>query len=518
MALRTENGWYQVGANQLDRSPIPGTSIVIPLQQGQPSILLKAFAADFHAYVESLYNARGGTDEGGWTPTNSVATSNHLSGTAMDLNWSDHAFQVSYDGFTQLEISNTRELLSFYTYKGVQLIYWGQDWSSPKDPMHFQMGYNTYNNPIVAEFISKFIRPDGFSTFKRGGGSPSIPRKAVVPGPGGTFWSDVSQYQDPGGTPTPVNDSYQNRVFSFRTNTGDKRDDIGVENARRALDMLKRGKLDIVIPYYFFRPGQANCDLHRTMLEEAGLFNHPRTVTMVDVEGDNGSVSGDNSWEINDEVNRLRGWYGNFNRVIGYYNSNADPGLWKTRGGINLVVPQYGRTPGDISSIKDPQVRIDAIAHQFTSTATDVPPWVGDSVDVNWSPYSVDELLQLFGMVTEDEDDEEDWMSDPDVKQMIREIWDKTRAYPNVEGLKGKWPSRAIFADSAEGVDDTVGMVLNTDGSVWDILVILGALSGISEHRARIERLAAGQGPNGQNEGAVKLAQELLQFISGNGK
>jgi hypothetical protein len=40
---------------------------------------MKAFAADYHVYIESLYN--GASDEVGWTPTNSVATSNHLGGT-----------------------------------------------------------------------------------------------------------------------------------------------------------------------------------------------------------------------------------------------------------------------------------------------------------------------------------------------------------------------------------------------------------------------------------------------------
>jgi len=74
----TENGWPQCGSNQLDRSTIPGVDIMIPLQQGQPSTILKAFAADYHLFIESLQNSRGGTDEGGWTPTNSVATSNHL--------------------------------------------------------------------------------------------------------------------------------------------------------------------------------------------------------------------------------------------------------------------------------------------------------------------------------------------------------------------------------------------------------------------------------------------------------
>lgn len=163
----SENGWRMVDANHLDNSPVPGTDIRIPFHRGIPNTILKAFAADFHEFVESLYNARGGSDEGGWTLTNSVGSSNHLSGTAMDLNWSDHPFRVSYAGFTQAEIAVVRELLAFYE----GMVFWGQDWNSPKDAMHFQMGYNTANNiPKCQDFIKRKIRPDGRSTFRRGMG------------------------------------------------------------------------------------------------------------------------------------------------------------------------------------------------------------------------------------------------------------------------------------------------------------------------------------------------------------
>jgi hypothetical protein len=503
MALQTENGWFQVGADLLDRSPIPGTDVVIPLQIGWPSIVLKAFAADIHAYVESIYNARGGTDEGGWTPQNSVWNSNHLSGTAFDYNWSDHTFRISLAGFTPAEEAGIRELLAFYTYKGLKIVFWGQDWTSPRDSMHFQMNGNTHNNPLVGEFISKFIRPDGFSTLRRGGGGPVIPRKIVVPDAGGLFWCDVSQYQV-----KVVDESYSHRIFSFRTNSGDKRDALGIENARAAKELLDKGKLDIVIPYYFFRPMQANCDLHREMLEEAGLFNHPRTVTMVDIEGGDpktGLVTGNNSWEINDEVNRIRKWYSNFARVIGYYNSNADPALWPTRGNVNLVVPQYNRTPGDISGIRDSQVKIDAIAHQFTSTALDQKPWEGMNVDVNWSPYNINEMLVLFGM--------KEAIKVPTTDEKIHQMWQKVMAYPDVASIGGKWPSRAVFRDSDEGVDDTIGMLLNTDGNTWDNKVIIGAMLGDSKNLARIQRVADGLGPAGDNEGARKYAQSILKAL-----
>lgn len=494
----TENGWPSCGSDKLNRSFVPGTDIVIPLQDGIPNTIMKAFAAAFHAFVESLYNSRGGTDEGGWTPTNSVATSNHLGGTAMDLNWDDHPFQVLNAGFTLAKIAVIRELLAFFTIDGIQLIWWGNDWDDPKDAMHFQMGYHTYDHQDVClKFINKFIRPDGFSTFRRGAVQPGTPRKLVIPDAGGTTWCDVSEYQK-----TPIGSDYPYEVFSFRTNSGDKEDKLARENAKRALELLENGGLQIVIPYYFFRPGQANCDLHKEVLEASGLWNHPRTVTMVDVEGDAGSVSGDNSWEINDEINRLRGWYSNFSRVIGYLNSNADPGIWLTRGGINLVVPQYGRIPGDISTIRDSQVKIDAIAHQYTSSGN-VASW--NPVDMNWSPYSVDELLLLLEM--------KEGPQLPSQDQMIRDIWDKMCAYPEDSNIAGKWPSRALFADSDKGIDDTVGMSLNTDGNVWDVWTLLGAMAGVSSSIDRIKRLAAGQGPRGKDPNAVQTAKELLRFI-----
>jgi putative chitinase len=149
-----------VNADECEWTKIPGTSVTLQIAKGQPLAILRAFAADFHAYVEPLRDA----DSACWTPTNSVPSSNHLSGTAMDLNWNSHPFKVSYAGFDETKIATMRELLAFY--EGT--VFWGQDWNSPKDPMHAQCGYNTYGNPKTADFIARKIRADGYSTFRRG--------------------------------------------------------------------------------------------------------------------------------------------------------------------------------------------------------------------------------------------------------------------------------------------------------------------------------------------------------------
>ncbi|CQD15647.1 bacteriophage protein [Mycolicibacterium conceptionense] len=165
MVLRTENGWYQVPASSCEWTTIPGTNVTLQIQKGWPLTIMRAFAADFNAYVEPLRDP----DSACWTPTNSVATSNHLSGTAMDLNWNSHPFQVLNAGFDAAKIATIRELLAFYE----DTIFWGNDWTTPKDAMHFQMGYDTYNNSHTQDFINRKIRPDGYSTFRRGE-APSV--------------------------------------------------------------------------------------------------------------------------------------------------------------------------------------------------------------------------------------------------------------------------------------------------------------------------------------------------------
>lgn len=208
-----------------------------------------------------------------------------------------------------------------------------------------------------------------------------------------TIWADVSQYQG-----MPVDNSYPHRVFCFRTNSGDVRDTFAAENARRAKVMLEAGRLDAVFPYYFFRPGQANCDLHREILTTAGLWLDPRTATMVDVEDAGGQISGDHSAEINSEVSRLRGWYGDDRRVFGYFNAVANAGLWRARpAGMRFVTPSYSHRPGVWASTAPPAwMQAEAIAQQYTDRGQ-CAPWP-TGVDLNHSTLELPELLALLGI------------------------------------------------------------------------------------------------------------------------
>lgn len=201
-----------------------------------------------------------------------------------------------------------------------------------------------------------------------------------------TYWADVSQFQ------RVVDNTYPHRVFSFRTNSGGVKDTHADANLTWALKALDDGRLDIVIPYYFFRPGAANCDLWRDIVTRSGKID-PRIVCMVDVESGNGSSQGaipirDHSAEINDEIARVRGWLGGA-RTIGYYNPKADPALWKSRPDVPLVVPHYTGTPGNSYDYPG------RFSHQYSDKVA-CPPF--GPCDANWTALSIPELKTLFGI------------------------------------------------------------------------------------------------------------------------
>lgn len=187
--MLTENGWPSCDYNGCDTSTVPGTTENIPVQIGIPNTILKAFLADLNAYVEPD-NGQG--DWGGWTQTNSVATSNHLGGTAVDFNWNDHPMgpaaedpNAGWQGSSLIdgdEVPAVRDLLNWYE----GMVFWGADWDTPKDSMHFQMGYDTYDNIAKCmDFIGRKIRKDMFSVYRRGGtsqnGTVYAPRGQTVP-------------------------------------------------------------------------------------------------------------------------------------------------------------------------------------------------------------------------------------------------------------------------------------------------------------------------------------------------
>lgn len=147
----TENGWPQITRAQCQSLKVPGTNKVV-LQQAPDDclIVLVAWAAWFHRNVRSIEPADGHrnwwcTDDPG---ENDVWNSNHYSGTAVDLCADELPWKRYTMPQSQVEI----------TERGLKLfegnIHWGRHWRTP-DEMHFQAGYNTYNNPKFHEFAER---------------------------------------------------------------------------------------------------------------------------------------------------------------------------------------------------------------------------------------------------------------------------------------------------------------------------------------------------------------------------
>lgn len=166
----SENGWPYVDQGSCRWVQVAANAS-IQIQDGPPAAIMGAFARDYDEFVEPIFDA----DSASWTQDNSVDTSNHPGGTAMDLRWNSHPFQKR-GTFTPAQRATIQELLDFYE----GMIFWaGVDWSaggwgSPIDEMHWQMGYGTYDQkadaPVrkVYDFIARKIRADGRSTFRRG--------------------------------------------------------------------------------------------------------------------------------------------------------------------------------------------------------------------------------------------------------------------------------------------------------------------------------------------------------------
>lgn len=181
----SENGWRMVDTGSCVWVKVPGTNVTLQIREGKPAAIMGAFAADYNAHVEPLRDG----DSACWTATNSVSTSNHLSGTGMDLNWNGpdgRTFRLgipkerAYPGDKARKLD---ELIEFYE----GMIFCGGNWSI-RDWMHFQMGGNTYgskNVDRVNDFIRRKIRADGFSTFKRSG--TVTPPPVVSPPPAATI-------------------------------------------------------------------------------------------------------------------------------------------------------------------------------------------------------------------------------------------------------------------------------------------------------------------------------------------
>lgn len=171
--VTTENGWESIPPSKVVRRGITGTNIVLPLHWHDCGFVLISFAAMYNRVIEPLTG--GASDEGGYTETNSVYTSNHKSGTGIDLNWNKYPFR-RYT-MAKAMVNDVKALQADFAW----LIDWGRDcWGgNPVDEMHYQVAKGKPMQAYV-DFANE-LRAGKFGLY--GATAPTL-NPVVVPNPG----------------------------------------------------------------------------------------------------------------------------------------------------------------------------------------------------------------------------------------------------------------------------------------------------------------------------------------------
>lgn len=137
----SENGWLMCNR---DECVVAGPSVGLPftdtapIRSGDASTILVAWLVWYHRSVEPL-----SSPVWGWSAMNDVPDSNHLSGTAVDVNapkypWGARVMPADRIG----KVRNGLRL-----FEGT--IFWGADWNRA-DEMHYQIGYREGDKRIRA--------------------------------------------------------------------------------------------------------------------------------------------------------------------------------------------------------------------------------------------------------------------------------------------------------------------------------------------------------------------------------
>lgn len=138
----SENGWPMYRGHLSVVTTVVPAAKGVPLRRGDVATILNAFIILYNRRVEPIVS-----QVWGYSWDNDVWNSNHMSGTAIDINapmypWG--AYRMPAD-----RIAKVRSLVN--DFEGT--VFWGRDWARP-DEMHFQIGLPP-SNPRVAAFAAK---------------------------------------------------------------------------------------------------------------------------------------------------------------------------------------------------------------------------------------------------------------------------------------------------------------------------------------------------------------------------
>lgn len=135
----SQNGYPANDRNLVSSRLVPGTTRRLTVRNGPAGDLLLALAGEFDRTVENIDAPQEVMDDWGYAerPIRGGTTlSNHASGTAIDLNATQHPLGTNpADNFTPAQIAAIRRAL----IRAQGCVRWGGDYTGRKDPMHFEI-------------------------------------------------------------------------------------------------------------------------------------------------------------------------------------------------------------------------------------------------------------------------------------------------------------------------------------------------------------------------------------------
>lgn len=395
---------------------------------------------------------------------------------------------IALDGWGGSDIINgpeepeIRKILEYFRVQKpdgswIQIVYWGNDWNSPKDSMHFQMGYDTYENQILVwQWINEHIDSNGFALYRRAGTGN-------------------------GGAPVPV--------ANLAQILGDAMGNVpGVD-------------YDELAPHYV------------AAMQDAEINNENRS-DMFAAQLGHESVGLKYMKEIGDAA-----YFAQYNNRADLGNGPTDGPRYPGRGPIQITgrsnyrrLSEWAFGKGYVPTptyFEDSPEELEQYNYAFLGA---VWYWTVARPDINalsdaGDVYTV--TLRINGGTNglADRQNRYNHCKTLDLTQLLEEDIlsgvDADRLNLAVDKILGggsmppQWWSRSMFA-RAGGVDDTIGVGLNTDGNVWNLEKIIGVLLGIEEDVADCTRMAAGDFDEGllvnDNEWlkarAIEFANKLL--------
>lgn len=182
----SENRWRMCNVDECVRVPGPFMNTA-PLRKGAPAIILGDFVRRYNAECAPVISSVWG-----WSQYNDVGNSNHLSGTAIDINAPQWPW--GYRTMPAALVAKISRLVD--SYNGT--VYWGRNWNRA-DEMHFQVGVPEGDNRLNA-IVGRI---NGSPV------TPTIPASNEVPN---GSWNPTLQYGSAGAAVAELQRDF-NRIF-----------------------------------------------------------------------------------------------------------------------------------------------------------------------------------------------------------------------------------------------------------------------------------------------------------------